>query len=49
VGGVIVGLMKADRDCYLNAAPGWKPNLGATPGSFSIIDLLDYVGVGAVR
>jgi hypothetical protein len=49
VGGVIVGLLRADRDCYLSAAPGWKPTLGATPGSFAIIDLLDYVGVGGVR
>ena len=32
VGGVIVGLMLRDPNCYLNAAPGWKPSLGSTPG-----------------
>jgi hypothetical protein len=49
VGGVIVGLMQRDPNCYLNAAPGWKPSLGATPGQFAITDLLDYAGVGGIR
>jgi hypothetical protein len=49
VGGVIVGLMQRDPNCYLNAAPGWKPSLGATPGRFGMTDLLDYAGVGGIR
>jgi hypothetical protein len=49
VGGVIVGLLRADPHCYLNAAPGWKPSLGPTAGAFAMTDLLDYAGVGAVR
>ena len=32
-----------------DAAPGWKPNLGSTPGKFAMSDLLDYAGVGGVR
>jgi hypothetical protein len=49
VGGTIVGLMQLDPNCYLNAAPGFKPSLGAVPGRFNMIDLLDYAGVGGVR
>ncbi len=49
VGGVIVGLMLADPNCFLNAAPGWKPTLGKTAGRFAMTDLLDYAGVGGVR
>ena len=49
VGGVIVGLMQRDPNCYLNAAPGWKPSLGSTPGVFNMTDLLDYAGVGGIR
>jgi hypothetical protein len=49
VGGVIVGLLRADPSCYLNAAPGWKPTLGSTPGTFTITDLLDYAEVGGMR
>lgn len=49
VGGTLTGLLLADSNCYLNAAPGWKPTLGSTPGKFAMTDLLDYAGVGAVR
>ena len=49
VGGVILGLMLADPNAYLNAAPGWRPTLGRTRGQFTMTDLLDYAGVGAVR
>ena len=49
VGGVIVGLMQRDPNCYLNAAPGWRPSLGSTPGVFNMTDLLDYAGVGGIR
>ena len=49
VGGTLIGLLLADPNCYLNAAPGWKPNLGSTPGKFAMADLLDYAGVGGVR
>ena len=49
VGGVIVGLMLADPNAYLNAAPGWRPTLGKRRGTFTMTDLLDYAGVGAVR
>jgi hypothetical protein len=45
VGGVILGLLLADP----NAAPGWRPTLGRTRGQFTMTDLLDYAGVGAVR
>ncbi len=50
---VIVGLLEADPFCYLNqAAPGWAPGRPdpagfalptATPGSFTVPDLLRYV------
>ena len=49
VGGVIVGLMQRDPNAYINAAPGWKPTLGAVPGAFDMTDLLDYAGVGGIR
>ena len=41
--------MLADQNCFLNAAPGWKPTLGKTAGRFAMTDLLDYAGVGGVR
>ena len=34
VGGVIVGLMRADENSYLNAARGWTPTLGKRAGTF---------------
>ena len=50
VGGVIVGLLQRDPNSYLNAADrGWKPSLGAVPGRFNMVDLLDYAGVGGIR
>ncbi|MDA0174169.1 hypothetical protein OJ998_34025 [Solirubrobacter taibaiensis] len=49
VGGTLIGLLLADPSGYLNAAPGWKPTLGSTPGKFGMSDLLDYAGVGGVR
>ena len=49
VGGVIVGSMLADPNAYLNAAPGWRPTLGKRRGAFTMTDLLDFAGVGAVR
>jgi hypothetical protein len=49
VGGVILGLLLADPNAYPNAAPGWRPTLGRTRGQFTMTDLLDYAGVGAVR
>jgi hypothetical protein len=49
VGGVIVGLMRADDSSYLNAARGWKPTLGKRAGTFGMTDLLDYAGVGGMR
>jgi hypothetical protein len=43
---VLVGLLAADPSSYLRANPGWKPELpGATPGQFTIVDLLRFAGV----
>jgi len=40
VGEVVVGLLAADPGSYLNVDPIWQPTLGATPGTFTITDLL---------
>jgi len=43
---VLVGLLAADPSSYLRANPGWTPELpGATPGQFTIVDLLRFAGV----
>lgn len=46
VGEVFIGLLKADKDSYLNVNRNWKPTLpSATPGDFEITDLLRFAGV----
>jgi hypothetical protein len=46
VGEVFIGLLKADKDSYLNVKRNWKPTLpSAKPGNFAITDLLTFAGV----
>ena len=46
VGEVFIGLLKADKNSYLNVNRSWKPTLpSATPGDFEITDLLRFAGV----
>jgi hypothetical protein len=41
---VFVGLVQGDEDSFLSQ-PGWKPTLPAkTPGTFTMTDLLQFVG-----
>jgi hypothetical protein len=41
---VFVGLVQGDEDSYLSQ-PGWKPTLPSkTPGTFTMTDLLQFVG-----
>ncbi|MGI8810812.1 MAG: peroxidase family protein [Acidimicrobiales bacterium] len=43
---VLVGLLAADPSSYLRVAPGWTPELpSATPGEFTMADLLRFAGV----
>lgn len=44
---VLVGLLLGDPESYLNATPEWKPDLGPTPGSFSIADLVQ-IAMGTI-
>lgn len=37
---VIVGILHTDPSSWLRVDPLWQPDMGATPGTFSIIDLL---------
>lgn len=46
---VIVGLLESDSDSFLNAEAAFVPSLGATPGEFRMIDLLNFAGVGGRR
>jgi Animal haem peroxidase len=46
---VIVGLLESDSDSFLNAESAFVPSLGATPGEFRMIDLLNFAGVGGRR
>ncbi len=42
---VFVGLLQGDPLSFMKADPDWKPTLpSATPGAFSMADLLAYVG-----
>ena len=43
---VLVGLLKGDPSSFLRQQPAWKPNLrAATPGRFTLADLLRFAGV----
>jgi hypothetical protein len=41
---VFVGLLEGDRSSFLVQNPCWKPTLGKTPGTFTMVDLLNFVG-----
>ncbi len=42
---VLVGLAEKDPSSFLKAQPDWTPTLGATPGDFTIADLLTIANV----
>lgn len=46
---VFVGLLQSDSASYLHAAEPFVPSLGATPGTFTMVDLLNFAGVGGRR
>jgi Animal haem peroxidase len=39
---VLAGLLDADQSSYLHATPPWKPDLGETEGSFTMLDLIRF-------
>ena len=42
----LIGLLREDPECYLNANPGFTPTLpGAAAGDFTMADLLAFAGV----
>ncbi|MDQ4070034.1 MAG: hypothetical protein M3203_11270 [Actinomycetota bacterium] len=42
---VIVGLLEGDRNSFLAKKRDWMPTLlSAAPGTFTMADLLDFVG-----
>jgi len=42
---VFVGLLKGDSGSFLALAPDWRPTLpGATPHTFTMVDLLTFMG-----
>lgn len=41
---VIIGLLEGDRNSFVRAYPKWKPDMGPTPGDFTIQDLLVKAG-----
>jgi hypothetical protein len=51
VGEVIIGLLQADRDSYLSAAPHWRPTLPTRDGSvdFRMVDFLTFAGVSPAQ
>lgn len=49
---VIIGLLQSDPGSYLNANPGWTPELPAHysgSGEFRMVDFLAFAGVDALR
>lgn len=46
---VFVGLLQSDSASYLHADTPFVPSLGVTPGSFTMVDLLNFAGVGGRR
>lgn len=46
---VFVGLLQSDSESYLNADSPFVPTFGATPGTFTMVDLLNFAGVGGRR
>jgi hypothetical protein len=46
VGEVLIGILQEDQATYLNAQPQWAPTLpGDTPGTFTMVDLLNFAQV----
>ncbi len=43
---VIVGVLLADPDSWLNQDPLWLPTLGTTPGTFTMADLIRIASAG---
>lgn len=43
---VLVGILLADPDSWLNQDPLWLPTLGATPGTFTMSDLITIASAG---
>ncbi|MDQ7909382.1 heme peroxidase family protein [Phytohabitans sp. ZYX-F-186] len=44
---VFLGLLAADPSSYLHTDPGWTPFLpAATPGEFTMVDLINFTGFG---
>ena len=46
---VFIGLLESDSDSFLNAPDPFVPSFGVTPGAFTIVDLLNFAGVGGRR
>jgi len=46
---VFIGLLRTDRGSILNQSTAFAPSLGATPGEFSMVDLLGVAGVDQKR
>lgn len=42
---VLVGLVQGSPSAYLTASPGFRPTLGAQPGRFTMVDLLNFADV----
>jgi hypothetical protein len=42
-------LLQSDSHSFLHAEPPFVPSLGATPGQFTMVDLLTFAGVGGRR
>jgi Animal haem peroxidase len=46
---VFIGLLQSDSDSFLSAEDRFVPSFGPTPGAFTIVDLLNFAGVGGHR
>lgn len=46
---VFIGLLQSDSESYLNADTPFVPSFGPTPGTFTMVDLLNFAGVGGRR
>ena len=46
---VFIGLLQSDSDSYLHADTPFVPSFGANPGAFTMVDLLNFAGVGGRR
>jgi hypothetical protein len=39
---VLIGLLEGDPQSYLSQWPAWRPELGGTPGRFTMVDLIAF-------